>query len=273
MIFTLCALFLLLLAPAQPPAVTQPPVATPPPAPTQPGPANPEAPTSAIPVAFPHPLITEVYYAVAPGLAGDANGDGTRENNGDEFVELVNPHDKPIQLNGYTLSAKAPPPDTKTFTQLKWTFPPLELKPGEIVVVFNGHKQTWTGPVGDTTRAPEAGNDRFHGARVFTMKVENSRVGFVNKTDYVLLTAPDGTKVECVKWGDVKPPANCKLVEEVPAVSGQSVKRRGPGFPFEPHPEMDGKRFSPGRYPLYSGAPGPAMIVPRPPAAPEPGKK
>lgn len=61
-------------------------------------------------VEFLHPLITEVYFSVGPGLGGDANGDGEREANGDEFIELVNPHDKPIQLKGYTLSAKGPRP-------------------------------------------------------------------------------------------------------------------------------------------------------------------
>ena len=52
---------------------------------------------------FPHPLITEVLYAVPSGDRGDANGDGTRDAVGDEFIELVNLHDRPIQLKGYTL--------------------------------------------------------------------------------------------------------------------------------------------------------------------------
>src|SRR5437870_5538652 len=47
---------------------------------------------------FPHPLITEILYAVPSGERGDANADGTRDAVGDEFIELTNPHDKPIQL-------------------------------------------------------------------------------------------------------------------------------------------------------------------------------
>ena len=50
------------------------------------------------------------------------------------------------------LSGKAAPPDTKTFTQLKFTFPPLELRPGEIVVVFNGHFQRTSVSGGFKTR-------------------------------------------------------------------------------------------------------------------------
>src|SRR5205823_6103778 len=54
-------------------------------------------------VPFPHPLISEVLYAVPSGERGDANADGKRDAVGDEFIELVNPHDRPIQLKGYTL--------------------------------------------------------------------------------------------------------------------------------------------------------------------------
>src|SRR5438309_1433133 len=58
---------------------------------------------SATPVPYPHPLISEVLYSVPSGQRGDANADGERDAVGDEFIELVNPHDKPIQLKGYTL--------------------------------------------------------------------------------------------------------------------------------------------------------------------------
>jgi len=66
----------------------------------QPAPAQPDKPL----VPFPHPLITEVLYAVPSGKDGDADQDGKRSATGDEFVELINPHDKPINLKGYVLS-------------------------------------------------------------------------------------------------------------------------------------------------------------------------
>lgn len=244
--------------PASPPATEKKP---------EPPAATGEAKPKASAVVFPHPLITEVLYAVPGGPAGDASGDGNRDNAGDEFVELVNPHDKPIQLNGYAISGKSAPPDAKTFTQVKFTFPPLELKPGEVVVVFNGNKQTWTGPVGDTSRAPEGGNDKFRGARVFTMGNTKEKVGFVNRADYVLLTAPDGTKVDCIKWGDAHPPADCRVVEEAPLISGQSIARRTITSPMEAHPMVDEKSYSPGRFPYTSEEPKPAE-KPAPPASP-----
>lgn len=61
------------------------------------------APDDAV-VSFPHPLITEVLFAVPTGdRDGDADLSGARSATGDEFIELMNPHDKPINLKGYRL--------------------------------------------------------------------------------------------------------------------------------------------------------------------------
>jgi hypothetical protein len=83
---------------------------------------------------------------------------------------------------------------------------------------------------------------------------QDSARGFANKADYVLLTAPDGAKVHCVVWGDIKPPAGVALVEQAPWVSGQSITRRTVDGPLEPHPPIDGHRFSPGRFPFDTPA-------------------
>jgi len=73
--------------------------------PAQPAtPAPPASSAASTLVAFPHPLITEVLFNVPPGASGDADNDGIRSATGDEFVELVNPHDTPISLKGYILT-------------------------------------------------------------------------------------------------------------------------------------------------------------------------
>jgi hypothetical protein len=201
-------------------------------------------------VEFPHPLMTEVLYAVPTGLEGDVNGDGSRETNGDEFVELVNPHDRAINLRGYVISGKASEDPKKKFKTLRFVFPSVTLEPGEVAVVFNGHGQKWVGPVGDTAAAPAKGNEKFNGAKIFTMNVDSARLGFSNKADYVLLTAPDGAQVDCITWGDIKAPAGAALVEKAPDAARGSVMRRSVDGDFEPHPLVDGKRFSPGRFPI-----------------------
>src|SRR5262249_7647708 len=150
----------------------------------------------------------------------------SRETNGDEFVELVNPHDRPINLRGYVLSGKSADDPKKKFKTLRFVFPGVTLGPGEVVVVFNGHGQKWAGPVGDTAHAPEAGNEHFAGARVLTMNVDSPKLGFSNKADYVLLSSPGGENVECVKWGDIKAPSGVKLIELAPDAAKGSVSRR-----------------------------------------------
>jgi hypothetical protein len=206
---------------------------------------QPEAPKQATGlVAFPSPLITEILYAV-PSKDGDANKDGTRDVNGDEFIELVNPHDKPIQLGGYILADRDLKKGDHSFTSMHFKFPVMELKPGEVVVVFNGHKQKWTGPVGDAAKAPAKGNEHFAGARVLTMGITSDKQGLANKGDWVQLIAPDGKVVERIYWGDAKPEGTGDS-EEAPLVSGKSIERRTKTAAFEP---CSTGTFSPGTWP------------------------
>jgi len=230
------------------------------------------------PVSYPHPLITEVLYAVPTEKAAggdvtrcDANKDGSRDATGDEFIELFNPHDKPIELGGYTLrdsagvesAGKPVEKGKKAPPGVGFKFPSLTLQPGDVVVVFNGNKQKWVGPVGDTAKAPVAKNDRFDSAWVFTMRATSSRAGFSNGGDFVLLSAPDGTPVERVRWGadPTKPvPKDAAIIEDAPAASGCSVQREGLTAGFVPHTEVDGLPFSPGRFRVgASTEPVPAM--------------
>lgn len=215
------------------------------------------------PVAYPHPLITEVLFAVPTEKSAggdlsrcDASKDGSRDATGDEFVELVNPHDRPIDLKGYRLRDSAAATDDgkaraggkKPAPGVDFVFPALTLGPGEVVVVFNGHKQKWAGPVGDSLKAPVTRNDRFDNAWIFTMRAASSRAGFSNGGDFVLLSAPDGTPVERVRWGagggGIR--RDAPLIEDAPSTSSGSVQRQGAAFVA--HREIDGLPFSPGRF-------------------------
>ncbi len=180
---------------------------------------------STTPAAPRHPLITEVLYAVAPGAAGDANKDGTRDVNGDEFIELVNPHDTPIQLAGYVLADRELSKGEKKFTSMRFKFPAVELKPGQVLVVFNGHEQKWTGPVGTAAAAPSGGNELFGSALVFTMEITSAKQGLANKGDCVQLIAPDGAVVSCITRGDGTAPAGAAKVEQAPLVTRGSIER------------------------------------------------
>lgn len=239
----------------QPPAPAAAPASDPRPA--APAPAALPEPGKPL-VAFPHPLITEVLYAVPSGKEGDADQNGTRSATGDEFVELVNPHDKPINLKGYTLTdgvtaAKGKPKGKpKGEPQIKFTFPDLTLKPGEVVVVFNGYESTPPGPLGDSSHAA-AHNNKFHGAYVFTLRVRSQFAALANDGDCVLLSDAEGKPVECVRWGDKdqNPEKPAPLTDDVPESKG-SVQRTGVSSAFEPHRNLSGDLgsmlFSPGLF-------------------------
>ena len=216
--------------------------------------SGPDAEPKAAPlVEYPHPLITEVLFAVPTGTEGDANGDGTRSATGDEFIEIVNPHARPIELAGYTLSDKrASEKDKKGQSKsgaVKFTFPRCTLAPGQVAVVFNGYEAKWDGPVGDQNAATGKGNEKYAGALVFKMKVTSERTALANNADWVLLSTRNDEPVQLVKWGTVEGTvANCPLVEDAPATVRCSVQRVGLYGRLEAH-DLDGDfRFSPGKF-------------------------
>lgn len=275
------------------------------PAPAAPRDAPAKKPAELAPVAFPHPLITEILYAPPKGAEGDANQDGKRNAVGDEFIELINPHDKPINLKGYVLSDGVPKagPDAKKPTpksgmdprpsddphakpgttdptpadavdpakrpkssRLRFVFPDLTLKPGEVVVVFNGYESTIPGPVGDANAAA-ARNEKFHHAYVFSMRCTSQFQALANAGDCVLLSDPEGHAVECVVWGTSdKSPEIPGARREVAPESTGSVQRRSLAGPFVSHRDLgsraDSKPFSPGEFNLADD--------PAPTAAPAP---
>ncbi|MBY0311744.1 MAG: lamin tail domain-containing protein [Phycisphaerales bacterium] len=231
--------------------------------------AHPAAAASAVP--FPHPLITEVLFAVPTGQEGDANADGVRDALGDEFVEIANPNSRPIDLRGYTLlDGSANPRSRFTFT-----FPAMIVPPGGVVVAFNGHKAKIPGAFGDAKAAPKALNPNFHNAAVFS--VGTGRAGFSNAGDVVVLKAPDGKLVQRVRWGNADEAAGGTgflLDELVPASAKSSVQREGmtKDAAWRAQTEIDGKACSPGKLPDAAPA-APAGAPAQPAESPSPWPK
>lgn len=171
------------------------------------------------------PLITEVLFSVPKGTEGDANGDGLRSATGDEFVEIYNPHDKPIQMKGYRLSDGTPATAKKNsgkpekqekkddagkskdgqqseereHVPFEFVFPEFELGPGQVAVVFNGFESNLTGEIGTASKAAKA-NDKFHNAFVFNAAMTTQFAAFSNTHDLVQLLSPEGEAVETVTW-------------------------------------------------------------------------
>lgn len=194
-------------------------------------------------VPFPHPAITEVLFDVPTGGEGDASLDGKRDAVGDEFIEIANLHDKPINIAGYTLSDRG--------GQIKFTFPALTLAPGEIALLFNGNNTTIPGPVGGMTSPPVRKNANFHNAWVFTLGNAKRTIALNNQGDRVVLSAPDGSPVDIITWGktemiDYISQPRTASVKPSPGCSVQRVLETGE---LLPHLQIDGALFSPGWIP------------------------
>jgi Lamin Tail Domain/IPT/TIG domain len=165
------------------------------------------------------------YLADPPdGLAGDANGDGTRDSSDDEFIEVVNRTSTPVSIGSYAVR------DTDA---VRFTFPAGTIIPaGEAAVVFGGG-----------TPAGEFGNARANGL-VFT--AGSAGLSFNNGGDTISLLDAASQIIETITYTSTEGGAN------------QSINRNpeifGTGFlPHTSMPGNGGRLFSPGT--LANGSP------------------
>ena len=130
-----------------------------------------------------HPvvLISEIHADPASGLAGDANGDGTRSATQDEFVEIVNTGFTPYDVSGWTISDGI---------GVRHTFPAnTVIPPREAAVVFGGGT-----PTGDFGSAAANG-------LVFT--ASTGGLALNNTGDTVTLADDLGATVQAVTYGSL----------------------------------------------------------------------
>jgi hypothetical protein len=225
----------------------------------------------ASPVPFPHPLITEVLYAVPGGADGDANGDGIRSAVGDEFIELVNPHRKPIKLKGYVLedgrSAKAKGGGAR----MRYVFDDVTLQPGQVVVVFNGYRGEDDKPTGKGKRdirkeiinAMKEADVKVRPPIFLSMQITSPYAALANDGDCVVLLDPKRKPVQSIEWGErdqisaKSPEKTAPLREQCPETKG-SITRRGLKKGLVAHTRAaddESQLFSPGAFDLTPGTP------------------
>lgn len=162
--------------------------------------------------------------AATPAIEGDANRDGVRDAADDEFVELFNNSEQPLDISGVVIA------DT---TSNRFTFPANTiLASGRAVIVFGGG-------------APPASDPAFGGSAIFVA----SALGLNDTGDTVQLKLPVGgsdVSIVSLNYGGTSP---------VPAPSNQSLTRspdaevNQAGGAFVAHQnvaESSGRVFSPG---------------------------
>jgi len=204
--------------------------------------------TNTIPA--PHPVLTEVLFAVPEGNAGDANKDGSRHSRGDQFFELTNPHDQTIDVSGYRLSTER---EDDRYS-LAFTIPDgTTLEPDQSLVIFNGQLQvkTMPRPFGDARTTCTKPNLAFGGAIVYSIKNTINARALSAIGDIAVLRDPGGEPIDVLVWGVARQPypRDALRVELVSAKITGSVQRPSPWAPFEPHTDIDGRLYSPGHVP------------------------
>lgn len=164
-------------------------------------------------------LINEVLYDPEAGDAGDANGDGTRDANGDEFIEFFNSGPE-IDMSGYTISDAS---------QVRHVFPAgTVVSLNGVLVLFGGGTPT--------------GN--FGGAVVQT--ASTGSINMNNAGDFVTLQDTSGT---ILLTFDVEPLSNNpnESYTRNPDLTGEFVQHSGVdaanGALYSPGTMLDGSSF------------------------------
>jgi Lamin Tail Domain len=150
-----------------------------------------------------------------PGdLIGDANGDGVRDAEDDEFIELVNISAAIVDLSGYTITDSV---------GTRFTFPAgTELDPGWAAVVFGGGVPNINAP-----------------ALIF---VSNQALGLNNSGDIVSLFDATGSLIDAVDYG-AEGGQDRSLVSETEGDPYASFVLHSGDAPFSPGKSTSGGGF------------------------------
>ncbi len=166
-------------------------------------------------------LINEVLYDPASGSSGDANNDGTRDPNEDEFIEFFNSGPE-LDMSGWTVSDAS---------QLRHVFPPNTVVPvNGVLVLFGGGNP----------------NGTFDGAIVQTAS-EGENINMNNSGDFVTVADANGNVVLTF---DVEPLSNNpnESYTRFPDLTGDFVQHdqdieEANGALYSPGTKIDGSSF------------------------------
>lgn len=169
-------------------------------------------------------VLNEVLYdPPTDTIEGDANGDGDRDANNDEFVEFVNSSESSLDISGYKLfdsdrlAANTPNHEFPTNTILN---------PGQAAVVFGGGTP----------------NGSFGDALIFTSS--NQVLNLTNSGDVLTVKNSNDSTIFIF---DITPLSNNpnESYTRSPDLSGDFVQHAGvnPGVLFSPGTRVDGSSF------------------------------
>jgi hypothetical protein len=165
-------------------------------------------------------IINEVLFDPASSIAGDANGDGTRSADHDEFIELINSGTTELDISGYTIE------DSYTATIIRHVVAAnTVLSAGGVYLVFGGGTPTASGTA--------AGN--FGDATVIV--ASSGALGFSNSLEVIIVRDASGTAIATLDASTLSVSTGVDVsVTRSPDITGDFVL----------HPTVNGVNFSPG---------------------------
>ncbi|HEX8844854.1 MAG TPA: Calx-beta domain-containing protein [Pyrinomonadaceae bacterium] len=160
-------------------------------------------------------VINEILADPPDGTAGDSNRDGTRDADDDEFVELVNNSNAPVDISGVIVADS---------TSNRFTFPAnTTLAAGRAVVIFGGGN-------------PPTSDPAFGGALIFT----TSSLSLGNTGDTVNVKLPvGGVDIQIATHTYAAEGNDNQSLTRSPDLTGEFVKHTTAA-------NADGRAFSPG---------------------------
>ena len=178
-------------------------------------------------------LINEALADPPDGIAGDANHDGVRDSNDDEFIELVNTTTHDIDISGYQLRSRS---SSTTADTLRHTFAAATILPAcSAVVVFGGGAFNPNDPA-------------FAGALV--AKANSGALSLTNGGGTITLRSSAGETITSLSWGGstgLSGDANQSITRS-PDVNGSFIVHQAAtgsaGRSFSPGTRVDGSAFA-----------------------------
>jgi hypothetical protein len=176
-------------------------------------------------------VINEILYD--PTDAGDANGDGTEDETGDEFVEIVNNSNRDIDISNWTLSDGA---------SIKYTFPSGTVIPADrAFVVF---------------ASPGEGTD-FGGAYLFSA----GSLGLNNTGDDVILKDDNGNEITSFTYSGSESNESITRNPDIEgSFEGHTTADSDDSSPFSPGTKVNGDPFGADHAIAFRGTEGWRMI-------------
>ncbi|HWT02842.1 MAG TPA: lamin tail domain-containing protein [Pyrinomonadaceae bacterium] len=176
--------------------------------------------------------INEVLADPPEGPAGDANRDGVRDSEDDEFVELVNALSSSVSIAGWTISTRSLSATTET---VRHTFAAGTTVPaGSAIIVFGGG-------------APNASDPAFGGSQV--LKASTGRLSLTNSGMHVILRSASGNLVAQFTYGSgagLNGDSNQSLTRSPDITGGfvlHTTATNSAGRAFSPGTRVDGTPF------------------------------